>query len=88
MGFICECPEDWEHQQTPDHGTIKEPCENAICYHCGWGGTFPSKTKKPLSKKAKKSRKKLRLRVKKLEGEVKKMLKRITLLEKKLRSRK
>lgn len=41
MGFICNCDGD----TGPDHGEIyDDPCDEALCYHCGWGGTFP----KPL----------------------------------------
>ena len=42
MGFICDCDEDTgEH-----HGEVlSDPCTNANCYHCGWGGTFPVKPK-------------------------------------------
>jgi hypothetical protein len=46
-GFICECPDD----AADDHGrTLKDPCPNANCYHCGWGGKFP--TPKHLPKTA------------------------------------
>jgi hypothetical protein len=42
MGFICDC--DWE--TGPEHGeSYQDPCEEAYCYHCGWGGTFPEKPK-------------------------------------------
>lgn len=38
-GFLCECADDHaEH-------SFANPCENANCYHCGWGGTFPVKPK-------------------------------------------
>jgi hypothetical protein len=42
-GLICDCdmiqcPESEE----PDHGTsLSNPCQEANCYHCGWGGTVP-----------------------------------------------
>lgn len=89
LGFICECPEgDWEHPQTADHGTKKEPCETARCYHCGWEGTFPKGSKKPLTEKTKKRRRKLRLRVKSLEETVSGLLKRVDKLEKSLKNRK
>ena len=38
MGFICEC----EGDSGDDHGTEKEICPHANCYHCGWGGKFPT----------------------------------------------
>ena len=37
-GLICDCEED----TGKDHGTIKDPCPNAACYHCGWGGAIPT----------------------------------------------
>jgi hypothetical protein len=38
LGFICECENDTEDS----HGTtVDDPCREANCYHCGWGGTFP-----------------------------------------------
>jgi len=42
MGLICECPEG---DIDDAHGTLVEPCKNAACYHCGWGGSFPAPTK-------------------------------------------
>jgi hypothetical protein len=51
MGFICEC----EHETDADHGTtLRDPCRNANCYHCGWGGTYPKQPKglKAWEKKA------------------------------------
>ncbi len=50
-GFICDCDED----TTKDHGvTFDDPCPQANCYHCGWGGEFPAKPTglKPWEKKA------------------------------------
>jgi hypothetical protein len=42
MGFICECDSEGEE----DHGeSFANPCTEANCYHCGWGGTFPVKPK-------------------------------------------
>ena len=38
QGLICECEVD---SDSPDHGTAKEPCKEAVCYHCGWGGELP-----------------------------------------------
>ncbi len=39
-GFICEC----ENESDEKHGAmLKTPCPEAHCYHCGWGGTFPTK---------------------------------------------
>jgi hypothetical protein len=38
-GFLCECDDPYTalaHGESHD-----DPCENAYCYHCGWGGTFP-----------------------------------------------
>lgn len=38
-GFLCECDFD---DDAPEHGTSQDhPCQNANCYHCNWGGTFP-----------------------------------------------
>jgi hypothetical protein len=37
-GFICECEDATEK----GHGdSLKDPCEYAVCYHCGWAGQFP-----------------------------------------------
>lgn len=36
-GLICEC----DGVVGKSHGTAKDPCPNAACYHCGWGGTVP-----------------------------------------------
>ena len=36
-GFVCECPSDG----SGTHGTHEDPCLEANCYHCGWGGEFP-----------------------------------------------
>jgi hypothetical protein len=43
VGFICECDdEDGKY-----HGISHlEPCHQANCYHCGWGGVFPPRPKK------------------------------------------
>lgn len=39
VGFICECSDDG----TVDHGeTLANPCREANCYHCEWGGTVPA----------------------------------------------
>lgn len=44
-GFVCECESDGGGE----HGrTLKDSCPLANCYHCGWGGTFP--TKKDMAK--------------------------------------
>ena len=41
-GFLCECEVD-----TKEHGTsLADVCAQANCYHCGWGGVFPSKPKR------------------------------------------
>lgn len=40
-GFLCECEDDSDYDD-PDHGTtFSNPCPNANCYHCGFGGVFP-----------------------------------------------
>lgn len=46
-GLICECdPTDLPRSEEPDHGTtLNNPCCEANCYHCGWGGTVPRKPK-------------------------------------------
>ena len=37
-GFLCRC----EGEGAAAHGTtVADPCPNARCYHCKWGGTFP-----------------------------------------------
>lgn len=39
-GFLCECM----HETARGHGSsFEDPCESAVCDHCGWGGTFPQK---------------------------------------------
>lgn len=44
-GLICDC----EFDTTEGHGeSLSDPCENANCYHCGWGGTLPIPKRKPL----------------------------------------
>lgn len=50
-GFICECDTDTDDEHG-NHWT--NPCPNANCYHCGWGGSFPKKPGKmpPWAKKA------------------------------------
>lgn len=42
MGLICDC----DHTTSKNHGTDADPCQNANCYHCGWGGTVPMPAKK------------------------------------------
>lgn len=42
QGLICECEED----TAENHGNAEDPCHNATCYHCGWGGTMPTDTVK------------------------------------------
>lgn len=50
-GFICEC-ENEENYEDETHGFSQEnPCLNAICYHCGWGGRFPPKDTRSKMKK-------------------------------------
>lgn len=51
-GFICECDDE---MNMDDHGeSFATPCTNAVCYHCGWEGTFPIPPKglEPWEKKA------------------------------------
>lgn len=41
-GLLCECDDDGGE----GHGeSFENPCPEAHCYHCGWGGTFPVKPK-------------------------------------------
>jgi hypothetical protein len=42
-GLICECDEeDLPESKLSDHGeSLGNPCTEASCYHCGWGGTVP-----------------------------------------------
>jgi hypothetical protein len=44
-GFICECdPRDVPESESKDHGlAFSNPCTQANCYCCGWGGTVPKK---------------------------------------------
>ncbi len=55
-GLICECDsEECPRSEEEDHGlALSNPCTNANCYHCGWGGTVPLKPKGllPWEKKA------------------------------------
>lgn len=38
-GLVCECEED---EPSKLHGeTAEDPCPEATCYHCGWGGMMP-----------------------------------------------
>lgn len=37
-GLICDC----DQESGTAHGTAKEPCPNARCYHCEWAGEFPT----------------------------------------------
>jgi hypothetical protein len=48
-GFICECDGTRDPRvNKKDHGESEDnPCEQATCYHCGWGGTFPVPTFDP-----------------------------------------
>lgn len=42
-GFLCDCGEPGDD---PEHGdTLANPCPEAYCHHCGWGGSFPVKPK-------------------------------------------
>lgn len=40
-GFICECDDAGPSGSATHGGSNADPCQNANCYHCGWGGTFP-----------------------------------------------
>jgi len=46
-GLICECdPDENPDSEQKEHGTtLSNPCRNANCYHCHWGGTVPVKPK-------------------------------------------
>ena len=51
-GLICECD---QFETGALHGeSHSDPCEEANCYHCGWGGRLPVKPKglAPWEKKA------------------------------------
>ena len=38
-GFLCECEDSFTAES---HGeSADDPCESAVCHHCGWEGTFP-----------------------------------------------
>lgn len=42
LGFVCECCECVEDEDDNEHGaTLAKPCHAAVCWHCGWHGTFP-----------------------------------------------
>lgn len=44
-GIVCEC--DTPESEDSDHGQAHtNPCHNANCYHCGWGGRLPSLPRK------------------------------------------
>jgi hypothetical protein len=32
-----------------DCGSYENPCENAVCYHCGWRGTFQMTPRKDMA---------------------------------------
>jgi hypothetical protein len=55
-GLLCECDSDvFPDSEKKNHGTdLANPCTNAYCYHCHWGGTLPVKPKglQPWEKKA------------------------------------
>lgn len=43
-GFLCLC--DGDEAGASDHGeNYANPCTEAHCYHCEWGGTFPAQPK-------------------------------------------
>ena len=43
-GLLCECEDDGAD---PTHGVeFSNPCYDAVCYHCGWGGEMPPRPKK------------------------------------------
>lgn len=46
-GLICDCNLiDAPLSELDDHGSsLNNPCTEANCYHCGWGGTVPVKPK-------------------------------------------
>jgi hypothetical protein len=46
-GLICDCdPDQCPASELADHGqSFNNPCEEAHCYHCGWGGTIPTAPK-------------------------------------------
>lgn len=47
QGLLCDCD---ELDPGEEHGTnFKDPCHNAVCYHCGWYGVFPPMPKKLLA---------------------------------------
>lgn len=58
-GVLCECgdagdPDSGSDPDAEDHGlTAGNPCANANCYHCGWGGRLPPKKKGEPAWKAK-----------------------------------
>jgi hypothetical protein len=44
-GLICDC-DDYERSNEKNHGTsFLNPCHEANCYHCGYGGVMPQKPK-------------------------------------------
>lgn len=52
-GFICECSSP--ANGATDHGlTSANPCQEATCYCCGWGGQMPPPPRKvqPWEKEA------------------------------------
>jgi hypothetical protein len=56
-GLLCECDQcenDHDPDSDPDaedHGlNAGNPCANANCYHCGWGGRIPPAKAKKVKK--------------------------------------
>jgi len=48
-GLGCDCGWDDEASNLEDHGLVhSNPCHNANCYHCGWGGTLPAPIFDPI----------------------------------------
>ena len=39
QGFLCECSDPGDSATHGEIGT--DPCPEAHCYHCNWGGIFP-----------------------------------------------
>ena len=44
LGFICDMCDGGPH-----HGqSLTDPCDSAVCHHCGWSGRYPKAAGKVL----------------------------------------
>jgi hypothetical protein len=45
-GFLCECDDSVDTGLDTHGETFSNPCLEARCFHCGWGGRIPETPKK------------------------------------------